>query len=79
MTVCEFSAPIIPIRMGFNLLSGSAIMAEAKEDEEIETADKAAPVPIVFIKDLLERIIVSILLYVNALILLFFKRAGNTD
>lgn len=53
-------------------------MAEAKEGAEMETADIAAPVPTVFIKDLLVLIIISILLYVNALILLFLKRVCNT-
>ena len=59
MTVCEFSAPMMPIRIGFNLFSVSAIIAEAKEEAENGMVDSAAPAPTVFIKDLLELICCS--------------------
>jgi hypothetical protein len=52
-TECEFSAPIIPIRMGFSSFEIPDVKPAATAPKsEKDNADSAVPVPMVFIKDL---------------------------
>ncbi len=53
MTVCEFSAPMIPIRIGFSSDGFSEIRPEAVAPiAENVMAERADPTPTVYINDL---------------------------